>query len=215
MQRVNLAAFAGLLLPLTVFLPYLRGQDPSSQGVAAATAKVCPDSHGWTGKYTNYSYGFSIMIPDRLKGFWNSPACVSNPERCVCMSDHGRIIPLTPEHYEAERQIEAYAGHAVDFDEPTVAQYVDRRLGWIRQGSHLRRVEIRRRSDIRLAGRQAQRVVVRYYDEELKSWFIEDFIEALRDGIEYSVYLRTKDKSYTHDRVLFEAVVSSFVFTYE
>ena len=49
------------------------------------------------------------------------------------MSDHGRIIPLTPEPYEPERHIEVYAGSAADLDEPTLALEVARRLGSIQQ----------------------------------------------------------------------------------
>src|SRR5437899_7285629 len=55
--------------------------------------ETCPDTRGWTGKYTNHSYGFAITIPSHLQGFWNSARCVSGPDGCTCMSDHGRIIP--------------------------------------------------------------------------------------------------------------------------
>jgi len=66
-----------------------------------------------------------------------------------------------------------------------------------------------------LASLPAQRVVVRYYDETLKAWVVEDFIEALRNGVEYSLDLRTKEMSYEPDRRVFDSVVESFILTGE
>jgi hypothetical protein len=131
------------------------------------------------------------------------------------MSDHGRIIPLTPEPFEPERHIEAYAGYAIEPEEPTVAMEANNRIDAIRARSRGNRVEVRTRAQIKLAGLEAERVVVRYYDNKLKGWFIEDFIEALRNGVQYSLYLRTNDRSYGRDRAVFESVVRSFVLTGE
>lgn len=49
------------------------------------------------GPYTNYSYGFSLVIPDGMVGNWNSAVCApdaESPGSCICMGDHGREIPL-------------------------------------------------------------------------------------------------------------------------
>jgi hypothetical protein len=201
------------MLFLVGFLLPLQAQAPS--GKAPTSKDACPDADRWTGKYTNHSYGFSIMIPERLEGYWNSARCVNGTDGCVCMSDHGRIIPLTPEPHERDRHIEAYAGYAVDLDAPTVAFEVNKRLEYIRQRSRTHSLKIRSRSSLVLASLPAQRVVVRYYDETLKAWVVEDFIEALRNGVEYSLDLRTKEMSYEPDRRVFDSVVESFILTGE
>ena len=50
-----------LVLFIVTLSPFSRGQE--------GTGKTsCPDAHGWTGRYRNYSYGFSVVIPADLKG---------------------------------------------------------------------------------------------------------------------------------------------------
>ena len=71
-----------------------------------SSRELCPDQKVYTGKYRNRFYGFSIVIPAGLKGYWNSARCVKTGEGCVCMSDHGRVIPLSDDAH-----IEAYAGY--------------------------------------------------------------------------------------------------------
>jgi len=182
-----------------------KGDSP--KGAAAP----CPDTVEWTGKYVNYSYGFSVAIPTGFKGFWNSARCVAGSEGCTCMSDHGRIIPLSSERSESERYIEVYAGYAAELDEPTVKAEVDEQLQWIDRRSREGSVSVLKQSAMILAGLRAQRVVVRYYDKKLNQWMIEDFVEALRRGdVEYSLYLRTNDEEYQHDRKIFESVLGTF-----
>jgi len=141
--------------------------------------------------------------------------CVDNPDGCVCMTDHGRIIPLSSEPYQPDRHIEVYAGFAVDLDTPTVEQEVRSNLRWIRKRSRPQSLNVRQRSNIILGGLKGQRVVARYYDPKLKGWFIEDFIELLRDDVNYSLYLRTPARNYRRDQVVFEAVLASFALTDE
>jgi len=171
----------------------------------------CPDTVPWTGKYENYDYGFSVVIPKTVRGFWNSAVCVSRPGGCTCMSDHGRIIPLSTEPSEAERHIEVYAGYAADLDDPTVQQEVDKHLDWIRERSREDSVTVLSQSNFLLGGLKARRAVVRYFDKTLNTWMIEDAVEALRRrDIEYSVYLRTREEAYKQDVRVFESVVKSF-----
>jgi len=136
---------------------------------------------------------------------------VSAADGCVCSSDHGQIIPLTPEPYEPERHIEVFAAWATD-TEPSAQRKVDEHLNRIQEKSREQTVEVRSRSTVRLAGLRAPRVVVRYYSTKLNGWLVEDFVEMLRNGVEYSIYLRTKDSSYEHDRATFESVLASFEF---
>jgi hypothetical protein len=183
-------------------------REPDSRNHAAAP---CPDTVTWTGKYVNYSYGFSVVIPAGFKGLWNSAMCVAGPDGCTCMSDHGRMIPLSTEPYEPDRHIEVYAGYAADLDEPTVKAEADKRLRWISKRSREGSVSVLNESAATLAGLKARRVAVRYYDKELNQWMVEDFVEALRKrDVEYSVYLRTSEKAYEHDRRTFEGVLASF-----
>src|SRR5215469_12005238 len=51
-----------------------------------------------------------VVIPAGLKGLRNSASCVANSDGRICLSDRGRIIPLTDEPSEPERHIEVYAG---------------------------------------------------------------------------------------------------------
>jgi len=122
------------------------------------------------------------------------------------MQDHGRIIPLAGVA-DPDRYVEAYAGFAIV---PTLAQLVATRLELIRDQAHGGPVQIRSRSSLTLSGLKAQRVVVRYYDRKHRRWMVEDLIEAVRNDVEYSVVLHSKDGSYKQDRIVFERVVASF-----
>lgn len=206
MNRILFALFA----LITVGYLSLHSQDSPSNTHPKKKDTACPDDKAWTGKYRNYSYGFTIVIPTGLKGFWNSASCVSHPDGCICMQDHGRIIPLTPEPSKPERYIEAYADNGADLDEPTVAEAVKGHLRLIRERSREKRMQVRKRIGITLAGLKGERAVVRYYDAKLQAWMMEDFVELMRGGVEYSLYLRTPEKTYEHDRGAFDTVVASF-----
>ena len=72
--------------------------------VQAACADGCPDTHAWTGKVKNRSYGFTFVVPAGLKAYWNSAGCIDDAkEGCTCMSDHGRIMSLGPKPAGVER----------------------------------------------------------------------------------------------------------------
>lgn len=188
-------------------------QQPDSSK-EASVKEECPDTHGWTGKYENFSYGFSIVIPEGYQGFWNSATCGNDKAdgSCVCMSDHGRVIPLSAEPYEPERHIEAYASHGAELDEPSVAEGIAHWLGYLKKRSVKGALLVRRRSEITIDGVRGERVVVRYYHRRLKRWFVEDLVELLKGGDEFTLYLHTPRKSYANDRRIFEGVVASFEF---
>lgn len=76
----------------------------------SSSATVCPDQQTYTGEYRNLIYGFSIIIPRGLKGYWNSARCAPDEEYgCVCMGDHGRFIPLSDDAY-----VEAFVGYEME-----------------------------------------------------------------------------------------------------
>ncbi len=196
------------------FLQSVSTQLQQESGGPTPTVEQCPDTHGWSGKYENFSYGFSVLIPQGYEGFWNSARCVNDKKDgfCVCMSDHGRIIPLSSEPYEPERHIEIYASHGADLDEPSVAEGVAHWLGYLKKQSVAHTMLVRRRSDVTIDRVQGQRVVVRYRDKRLRQWFVEDLVELLKNGDEFTLYLRTPAKSYEHDKRIFDRVVASFAF---
>lgn len=208
MNRVHVL----VLVTVVSCMQTASSKQQSGNGSTSLTVEQCPDTHAWTGKYKNSSYGFSIVIPEGYQGFWNSARCLSGADGCTCMSDHGRIIPLSHEPYEDERHIEAYASHGAELDEPTVAQAVTQRLTWIRKRGRRHSLTVRKRLGVTVAGRRGERVVVSYYDKRTRAWLVEDFIELLKDGDEYSLYLRTPRTDYEHDRHIFEVVVASFAF---
>jgi len=200
-----------LLLLAAVCTTFSLSQQQRKGDLRKGDAAPCPDTVEWTGRYVNYSYGFSVTIPKSLKGFWNSPRCIAGSDGCTCMSDHGRTIPLSIEPNESERHIEVYAGYAAELDEPTVKAEVDEHLQWIGERSREGSVSVLKQSAMTLAGLKAQRVVVRYYDKNLNQWMVEDFVETLRWGdVEYLVSLRTHDQEYERDRKILEEVLDSF-----
>jgi hypothetical protein len=203
--------WAILVTVLMMAMPGTIALAQSSPGEtrAAEEHEACPDEHPWTGKYHNYNYGFTITIPDKLKGFWNGFRCVDGAGECVCMQDHGRTIPLTDR--DRARFIEVYAGYASYLDHPTLAQIVNSELRSLRD-HYPKTLEIKRLSAITLAGVKGERAVVRYYDAKLKRWQREELV-ALWTGNEYLLYLVTPESNYMHDRKLFAGVVGSFVFT--
>ncbi len=133
------------------------------------------------------------------------------------MSDHGRIIPLSEGQNDTDHWIEAYAGFAADLDEPTLQGEVDSRLDWVRERSIAGSVSVLKRSDIRIGGIDAKRVIVRYRDKGSNRLMVEDFVEALRgsaEEVEYSVYLRSPVDTYERDKPNFDHVLSSFALTH-
>ena len=201
--RLAICALLFLTEPQVDALP----QNPDQQS--------CPDTIDTTGRHVNISYGFSIVIPKGLKGVWNSARCVSGGDGCVCMSDHGRIIPLATGPNDVDHWIEAYAGFATNIDAPMLEDAVNSRLGWIRERSRDGSVSVLQRSHVTLGGLKGERVVVRYYDKESKRVMVEDFVEALRGrrdvDVEYSVHLRTPIDTYEREKAIFNTVLRGFV----
>ncbi len=208
----KMAALACLIV--VSFLQSASTQQQGEGGSPRTTDQQCPDTHGWTGKYENFSYGFSIVIPEGYEGFWNSARCVNDKKdgSCVCMSDHGRIIPLSSEPYEPERHIEVYASHGAELDDPSVVEGVAHWLKYLEERSAKHTLSVREQAQIILDGVRGQRVVVRYYDKQLQKWFVEELIEVFKNGDEFTLYLRTPRDSYKHDKSIFEGVMASFAF---
>jgi hypothetical protein len=165
--------------------------------------------------YVNHSYGFSIFIPNGLAGLWNSARCVSQDNECTCMSDHGRIIPLSKRTHGPDRQIEAYADYSSEPESGTVTEAVTSELTAIRQSSMAGTMTVLRRKEVKLGGLDARRIAVEYRDKRSKNRMVEDFIDAIRENVRYLVYLRTPEQGYARDRIAFDQIVGSFTLVHE
>ncbi len=212
MNRITCAPLA-----LMVFAAVPLNAQQTGPGQQNAGQQSCPDTMETVGRYVNTSYGFSIDIPKDLKAVWNSARCANDNDGCVCMSDHGRIIPLHTENNVTDHWIEAYAGFAAALDEPTLNNAVDARLDSIRRRSRDGSISILRRLDVSLGGLKAKRLLVRYYDKTSNRLMMEDFVQALRERpevpVEYDVYLRTSFEAYEQQKAILDSVLRTFVLT--
>ena len=201
MCRMYLRASIGVLLVASL----ASGGMPQARSKAPPT-EVCPDQKVYTGKYRNLVYGFSIIIPAGLKGYWNSAKCAPDERYgCVCMGDHGRFIPLSD-----NASIEAFVGYQME-DEWSVRDYENHKTSNLRQKQGVEQVEILSSTQIRLGRLKARRFIVRV-NEENKS-VVLDHIIALHKGVEYELILRTTADRYQRDLREFEKVIASWRLT--
>jgi hypothetical protein len=200
---------------LMLIVPLVAEGGKSNKDSIAQPHATCPDEVPSKGIYVNHSYGFSIFIPDGLAGFWNSARCVSQANECTCMSDHGRIIPLSKRINVPDRQIEAYADYGSDLENGTVAEAVASELRAIRGSSVAGTMTVFRREVIKLSALKARRVAVKYRDKQSKNWMVEDFVDAMRKDVRYFLYLRTPQQEYAQDRTAFDRIVGSFALVHE
>ena len=198
-----------LLCAFTLLICVAALAQPSNP--RADNSVSCPDDHPYTGLRENWTFGFTIVIPENLKGHWNSAACHKGSDGCTCMGDHGTLIPLVTGAQDFGRQIEFYA-ELDSSDEHNLARLVTK---WLRSPRESARehTKIQKRTSYRLGGLNAERVVIRYYDPGLKAWYIEDFVVALRDGTVYTPYLRTLPMNYAQDLLLFNRILATFTLT--
>ena len=124
------------------------------------------------------------------------------------MSDHGRIVPLSRDP-EDPGYVEAFAAYNT-LDYATSDEAASEQLRWLRDDAANSRVTLLRRSAIRLAGIKATRSVSRYYSKKLKAWMIDDRINAIDGGVEFSLYLRTRESNLKRDAPLFEEIVKNW-----
>ena len=171
----------------------------------------CPDEIATTGYYRNYSYGFSILIPRGLKGFWNSARCVKDKQDCVCMGDHGRFFPVDGYSY---LQIFVTAQNFETMKE-TVDYEVESRLRNHKQKNQ--RAEVVTRAPALLDGVRATRLTLRHQDVKTGGIMLDDNIicpSVDRDhvGWVYSITLATPEKLYSKRKALFYSIAKSWRF---
>ncbi len=184
----------------------MRNLALTAQDTVKSSLGQCPDQITTEGSYKNWDFGFKVTIPPKLKGSWNSANCIyDHNEGCICMPDHGRIIPLSG----SQGFIEIYAG----FSGSSLGGAVNSRLDDMYTKYGKERVKVTSSSTLILAGLPARRVLVTYYAQEAGKWWVEDFVQAKRKNIEYTIYLRTEKEAFRKHRSAFEAILKSFKLT--
>jgi hypothetical protein len=192
--------FAALLI---FFCLASEGNAQTNSG-GKKSPEPCPDEKVYTGKYRNWHFGFSIIIPAGLKGNWNSLGCSHTDDGCVCFPDHGRIVPLA---YAAK--IEAYTGYeALGW---SVREYEKNYIADLKKNQRLSNVEVLSSKSIRLDKLRARRYIVQYVERNRS--FIEERIIVLHKGVEYLLSLGTPIERYRKDRHTFEKVRRSWRLT--
>jgi hypothetical protein len=176
------------------------------KGGRNSSAGLCPDQKTYTGRYRNWVYGFSIIIPAGLRGYWNSARCVLDEKYgCVCMGDHGRFIPLSD-----DAQIEAFVGYEMESDW-SLSDYENDEVSNLRQKRDVEQVKVLSSNWIRLGNLKGRRFVVQFIEKN-KDVMI-DHIIALHEGVEYELILRTTKDRYRKDGREFEKVIASWRLT--
>jgi hypothetical protein len=196
--EMSRTAFAILL----IFSSALSAQP---QGKRASNPS-CADERAWTGHYRNYVFGFSILIPRGLKGYWNSGRCARTEEYgCLCMNDHGRFIPLSSDAY-----IEAFVGYQME-SELSLREHERQAASFLTDDKQNEHVTVVRSRWFRLGSLRARRFEARYLKKDKP--LITDHIVALHKGVEYELILVTSPDRYAADRRQFKRVIATWRLT--
>jgi hypothetical protein len=172
---------------------------------AFAQPVPCPDKFPTIGTYRNNSYGFQFEIPSNLKGYWNSAVCSNEKYDCICMTDHGRIIPLSN---KSDIFIEAYAKYTdPDPEENSLINLRDSKLEQLKNDKQLQKVTMIGQSQIYLGMIPALRFQSSYISNGHK--YIEDRIIAASDTV-FELYLRTEADRYQSDVVFLEMILRTW-----
>ena len=181
-------------------------RDEKQQSDRKNSTEVCPDQKTYTGKYRNWVYGFSVVIPTRLKGYWNSAGCAPDKEYgCICMGDHGRFIPLSDDAH-----IEAFVSYKME-DEWSVSDYENDEVSGLRQKQGVEQVKVLSSKWVRLGNLKGRRFVVQFIEKNQN--VVIDHIIALHEDVEYELILQTPEDRYPRDSQEFEKVIASWRLT--
>src|SRR5689334_18145250 len=167
------------------------------------TKSPCPDEREWTGRYRNYVFGFSVVVPAGLKGHWNSGPCAADEKYgCVCLNDHGRYIPLSDDAW-----ITVFVGYQME-SEWSVRDHERQEIFYLKTDKSNQQIVVTRSEWVRLGPLRGRRFQARYLGDGVPR--ITDHIVALYKGVEYELILTTSPDRYDADRRQFEKVISSW-----
>jgi hypothetical protein len=172
----------------------------------AEAEEPCPNKKPSIGEYRNLHHGFSIIIPAGLKGYWNSPACDSAGNDCICATDQGRRIPLA-----TDATIEVFAFYdPMDFEFfPPNAEHNEILI--LRRNKHVSQVKRLRSGWFRLGDVNAHRYAIQFRRD--KKMFMSDNVLVLYEHVVYDLSLHTMADRYERDKKLFEEIIASWRWT--
>ena len=191
----------GVLLALSCCA---AGAGARAESQRKRAAGRCPDERAWTGKYENHAYGFSFVIPRGRKAFWNSAGCVKDGVDCVCMTDHGRSIPLSK-----DARIEVYAGFQSDPDW-SVRDLESNSIEALKKHAGVKSLRVLSSSETMLGPVAARKFVLSFREKGRAR--IQERVLALHETVEYDLVLSTTAASHLKDRQEFESVLKSWRF---
>lgn len=172
----------------------------------------CPDEIEWIGEYRNYAYDFSMIIPAGRKGYWNSARCVKDEKYgCICMKDHGRIIPLSNSGYD-KGYIEVYAGYVfeegVSFPNDEKKQILD-----LRKQKQTHSVKLLKSKTILLDNLKARRFLIKFVEKGQTKIIDRIVALSLSKSIQYSLVLNTFLSDYKLHKSEFDSLVDTWKLT--
>src|SRR5882724_3566015 len=200
MSKTSFKLIVAILLLIAGLTTHANSQANRARPVSTGP---CPDDKVYTGKYRNIVFGFSIVIPAGLKGYWNSAVCSPDGKYdCVCMGDHGRIIPLAD-----DVTIEAFVGYQME-SEWSVIDHENGEISSLKKEKNLEQLKVVSSRWVHLDRLNARRFVAKFVKE--KKRVTVDQIVALHKGIEYQLILRTSPDRYKKDKIQFDKVIASW-----
>jgi hypothetical protein len=194
---------------LVLFFLVSTGQAQSKK--LASKNVRCPDEAPTIGWYRNYSYGFSITIPQNLKGYWNSVPCAKDQNDCVCLGDHGRFITIRKEAY-----LEVFV--SVWTSETSKESMVDEQSFILEnhkgKGENTETLNL---TGARLDRVPSTRLKLRYKEAKTGMVMVEDSIfcapmDKEHEGWLYKIHLVTPETRYGKDKLLLDRVIKSWRF---
>lgn len=156
-------------------------------------------------RYSNYEYGYSVLIPNGLVG-------ISNPSPSP---QHGFEIVLSKRPAAGIRVDGNYDAELYG----SLEGAAEARLRWLKRENNLSEVEVLRSEQATLQNLQAVRQSVRFNDPGSGEMMILDFIAAIRSEDEggedetrvlYTISLSTPEARYKEDKVILEQVINSW-----
>ena len=201
MTRTHLKSRLVIVAVILGFLP-----NANSEAKRVQHKSPCPDEKADTGKYRNFVYGFSIVIPAGLKGYWNSARCAQDEKYgCVCMGDHGRFIPLSD-----DAGIDAFVGYQME-SEWSLIDHERNAISSLKSRTNVEELKLIGSEWGQLGNLKARRFIARFVED--KKQMVTEHIIALHKGVKYELILSTSTDRYETDKIQFEKVVASWRLT--
>lgn len=201
MTRTHRKILPVILAAIVSFLP-----NANSQAKRVQPKSPCPDDKAYTGKYRNLVYGFLIVIPAGLKGYWNSARCAPDEKYgCVCMGDHGRFIPLS-----RDASIDAFVSYQME-SEWSLIDHENDAISALKSRENVEQLKLIGSKWVRLGNLKGRRFVARFIEDN--KGVVTDHIIALHKGVEYELILSTSTDRYEKDKIQFEKVIASWRLT--